>query len=69
MSEPSQPIIPIPDAAPAWVDGFVARLQGVPRLENPHLNGEGERSAQWDDGWLFAEIEIERGDFLKRGAP
>jgi hypothetical protein len=69
MSEYSQPIIPIPDAAPAWVDGFKARIQGLRRLENPYFESEEEREDQWDNGWLFAESEIARGDFSKRGAP
>jgi hypothetical protein len=49
-----------PAAAPAWVQGFAARVQGFYRLDNPYLDAVDEREDQWDDGWLFAQNKIHR---------
>lgn len=45
----------------AWAEGYAARLRGHERQANPYLNAADAREDQWDDGWLFADVEITGG--------
>jgi hypothetical protein len=51
----------IRDATPVWAEGYVDRLSGFERQDNPYGDCKDERADQWDDGWLFAAGEIIRG--------
>ena len=46
---------------PAWAEGYSARLRGLSRQDNPYLDAADMAEDQWDDGWLFADVEIARG--------
>ena len=54
------PLRPPADAPPAWAEGYAARLFGLERQDNPYLDAGDSAEDQWDDGWLFADIEITR---------
>jgi hypothetical protein len=61
--------VKIPDAEPVWAEGFVARLQGAERLDNPYLDAADGREDQWDDGWFHAENEIAKVSLPKSELP
>jgi hypothetical protein len=48
-------------ATPAWAEGYSYRLHGLERQDNPYLNAADGREAQWDDGWLYADAALARG--------
>ena len=62
MSKPPPPIPP--GATPVWAEGYAARLFGLERQDNPYLDAADLQEDQWDDGWLFADVEITRRGML-----
>jgi len=66
MSKPAPKISPV--ALAVWAEGYTARLHGLERQGNPYLNAADLREDQWDDGWLFADLEIARGKAPTSGA-
>ena len=50
-------MIDIPDDKPPWRAGYEARRASKGRNENP-FDVRDARLLLWDDGWLFADTEI-----------
>jgi hypothetical protein len=52
------PVLPA-TATPPWAEGYIGRIHGLSRRDNPYLGCADFREDNWDDGWLYADESLQ----------